>query len=95
MPRRPSPMIANARLTLLERATHLTGRARRARVGSNERRKCLAQAQLLSGCVHEIDHDRTLRQHLEKTGAAGSGWRGLADAVVTHARKRAREKFGA
>lgn len=67
-------------------------RARRSRIGSNERRKCLGHANLLSACVHEIDADKKLAKHVAELAAAGSGWRTVADAVIAFVRKRDAKK---
>jgi hypothetical protein len=88
----PDPQIEAARVRLLQRAQRMAFRARRARIGSNERRKALGQAQLLSACVTELDSDKKLRQHLDDTGVLAGGWRSLADAVVVFVRQRDKKK---
>lgn len=89
---KPNPDIEAARLVLLKRAQRQAQRARRARIGSNERLKCLSRANWLSACVYEIDHDKKLAKHLMEVAAAGAGWRAVADAVVTFVRRRDAKK---
>lgn len=84
--------IHDAQATLLRRAERMALRARRARVGSNERAKCIFQARLLSDCAHEIGDDKKLSAHLIKTDATEGGWRSLADSVITFIRKREKAK---
>jgi hypothetical protein len=68
--------------SLITRAQRLRNRAARARAGSNERQKCIAQALMLAACAQEIATDATLKTDWS------AGWRTLADVTVRHVRQR-------
>lgn len=86
------PQIESACATLTARSQRAFRRARRARIGSNERTKHMQQAQILVSCVHEIRTDRKLRDELIDRGDINRGWRTLANAVVEHAASREKRK---
>lgn len=86
------PAMEAARTTLLRRAQRVAMRARRSRVGSNQRATALRDARVMSQCVAEIDSDKKLRKHLASMGVLDAGWRTLADAVVAYVRKREKRK---
>ena len=79
--------VQRARETLLKRAVRRGKRARRARVGSNERARCLADARMLGACVVSIDSDKGLQQAVSDR-ASGFGWRRLTQFVIAYVTER-------
>jgi hypothetical protein len=78
------PAIEAARTTLLRRGRSLALRARRSRVGSNQRAEAVHDAHVMSLCVAAIDDDKKLRKHLAKEGVLDTGWRTLADTIAAY-----------
>lgn len=86
-----SPELQRACETLTRRSQNLFRRARRARVGSNERERCLQISQLMVLCVVELQDDKKLAKHIEASGW-NAGWRALSDRIVAYVRERDKDK---
>lgn len=86
-----SPELQHATKTLLRRSQILFKRAHRARIGSNEREKCLALSQLMIGCVVEIQGDKKLAKSIQASGW-DAGHRALASRIVAYVRERDKDK---
>jgi hypothetical protein len=82
--------VKQAAARLFERSQRLGARAERARIGSNERRKCLTRAGALHAAGMALLTDAELRVDVASDPRIEGGWRKAYEGAVAGVRARER-----